>query len=259
MNKEYCKYIEDHLYSFYRKAANHGGLTVKNFSEFSVVSGIPGTWPNHCFNLRVNEDKIPAFSRFIVSEMKLQRIPPLVVVGNSVNQVLVNESFLQENMRIVMQWSGMAAPVKGKYELPEIAGLKIELVRNTQDLDTYLHLISTQLMQNRVPERKAFEKFISDPAITMYLTFLNGEPVGTALLYINNDVAGIYMVTVQEAMRGKGIGKALTATIMNEASRKSCKLAILHATIDGERVYRKFEFEEYGKINIYSLEGNELI
>jgi ribosomal protein S18 acetylase RimI-like enzyme len=195
----------------------------------------------------------------MISEMKLHRVPPFLVVGNSVNANMVHDFLTKENMKLIMQWSAMACSINDHYESPEISDFHIEQVKDFEKLDIYLHLLSTQLMRSRVPEKKVFEKFVSDPSVTLYLAYLNGEPVGTALLFVNNDVAGIYMVSVHESVRSKGIGKALTAHMMNDASQKACKLAILHATKDGERVYRKFGFEEYGKINIYWLVGKEFI
>lgn len=75
------------------------------------------------------------------------------------------------------------------------------------------------------------------------LAHVDGEPVAVGAVYIQGATAGIYNVATLEAARGRGIGTALTATLMELARTLGCNEVILHATEVGRPVYEKLGFE----------------
>lgn len=254
MNERIFKEIEKNLYQFYLKAGLSGGLNSFESHDFSFVSGKPGTWPNYCFNIQ-SQDALMG----IIAEMKAHKIPPFLILGKATNSDFSETLLSSQGMKLVMQWSAMACELNDQSISIELEDFSIEAIHNRSSLEDFLTIIRTQLMRSRVPELSVFEPFLHDSEMCLYIAKYKGIPVGTSLLYCKDQIAGIYMVAVNEDQRGKGIGKALTSQMLNDAIQKNCKHAILHATKDGEKVYRKFGFEEFGKINIYWLMGKEYI
>lgn len=72
-----------------------------------------------------------------------------------------------------------------------------------------------------------------------------GRVIGTALCSLHGPVATLNMIIVDEAMRGRGLGRQLVQRIIALAVNRELRLI---ATEDGKPLYRKLGFEECGQI-----------
>ena len=77
----------------------------------------------------------------------------------------------------------------------------------------------------------------------MVLGRLNGEPVGTNIIFNGSGVASVYGIAVPPAARGKGIGAAITLKPLLEARDKDgYNHAVLFSTEMGTPVYERIGF-----------------
>lgn len=80
-----------------------------------------------------------------------------------------------------------------------------------------------------------------------YLGFLDGVPVATVKLFYAAGVVSVqHVMTLPEARR-RGIGAAIVAQALQEASMRGYRLAVLTATPVGYDLYRRLGFREYGR------------
>ena len=77
-----------------------------------------------------------------------------------------------------------------------------------------------------------------------FVASLDGVPLGCATLFLGAGVAGLYHVATVDWARGRGIGKAVTVAALEHARDLGYRAAILHASKDGERIYRRLGFAE---------------
>lgn len=84
-----------------------------------------------------------------------------------------------------------------------------------------------------------------------YLGWLNGEPVGTASVFLGAGVAGIYNVMAHESARGQGVGRAMTIAPLLDAKKEGYRFSILHSSEMGHSVYRKIGYQDYAKMRQY--------
>ena len=77
-----------------------------------------------------------------------------------------------------------------------------------------------------------------------FVAFLNGAPLGCATVFLGAGVAGLYHVATVERARGRGIGKAVTLAALEHARDLGCHVSILHASAEGEPIYRKIGYRE---------------
>lgn len=82
-----------------------------------------------------------------------------------------------------------------------------------------------------------------------FVASLEGVPVGCATVFLGAGVAGLYHVGTVQKARGKGIGKAVTLAALEHARDLGLRTAILHASKDGEGIYRQIGFEEVCKVS----------
>lgn len=72
-------------------------------------------------------------------------------------------------------------------------------------------------------------------------------PVTTALLYLEEDVAGIFSLTTREDYRGRGYGTAMMRYLMRYAKAAGADFLSLSASSDsGYSIYKKLGFETIG-------------
>jgi GNAT superfamily N-acetyltransferase len=80
-------------------------------------------------------------------------------------------------------------------------------------------------------------------ALVQVTAWWEGDPVGCGTAWISGDTAGLYNITTLERARRRGIGRAVTATLMDAALARGARRAILHASDAGLAVYRRLGFE----------------
>lgn len=82
-----------------------------------------------------------------------------------------------------------------------------------------------------------------------FVASLDGVPVGCATVFLGAGVAGLYHVGTVQKARGKGIGKAVTLAALEHARDLGVRTSILHASKEGEAIYRQIGFEEVCKVS----------
>jgi len=85
----------------------------------------------------------------------------------------------------------------------------------------------------------------------MFIADREGRPIRTAILYLDQDNAGIYDVEVLEHFRGRGIGTALLQRVCTFAKQQRARLAVLAASEPGARFYTRFGFVQTGRYPTY--------
>ena len=85
-----------------------------------------------------------------------------------------------------------------------------------------------------------------------YLAFLDGQPVGTSLLFLGAGVAGLYSIATIREARQRGVGRALTLAPLSDARAMGYGVAVLQASSMGYPVYRRIGFEERFRYRAFS-------
>ena len=84
-----------------------------------------------------------------------------------------------------------------------------------------------------------------DPELFVHLLAWEDDvAVGCGTVFLREGTAGIYSVAVPGEHRGRGIGYAVTAALMNVGLAAGCTNAVLHASEVGRPVYARLGFEE---------------
>jgi GNAT superfamily N-acetyltransferase len=80
------------------------------------------------------------------------------------------------------------------------------------------------------------------------VTSLCDENVTTGIAFDHGTDCGIYNVGTVEAARRRGLGTALTATLLHDAIARGCRTASLQSTAMAERLYATVGFRDLGRI-----------
>ena len=88
--------------------------------------------------------------------------------------------------------------------------------------------------------------------ITRFAGFLDGRIVGTASLFAEYGVAGIYTVATLKEYRRRGIGAAMTGAVIRAARERGLRVATLEASAEGEPLYLSMGFQQVAEYNLFT-------
>lgn len=84
-----------------------------------------------------------------------------------------------------------------------------------------------------------------------YLAVADGEPAAVSAALLGAGVVGLYDVATRPQHRRRGLGTALTLQPLLEARALGYRAAVLQASPEGERLYRRLGFREYCRVYQY--------
>jgi GNAT superfamily N-acetyltransferase len=144
------------------------------------------------------------------------------------------------------------------YRDPHDTSLQVIQIRNREEL-SWWEEISFSGFDFPPETRQQYHRFVGtfdlspDSPQKLFLAFLNEKPVATTLLFLHENAGGIYFVSTLTEYRKKGIGLALTLATMRFAQQAGAQFATLQSSPDGLRVYQQAGFQEYCRVDVYSL------
>ncbi len=90
-----------------------------------------------------------------------------------------------------------------------------------------------------------------DSPMWFYVGYVEGTPAATGEATVHNGVVGLYNICTLPDFRQRGYGTAMTLQPLWDACAAKCHTAILQATEQGARVYKRLGFETFGIITEY--------
>ena len=84
-----------------------------------------------------------------------------------------------------------------------------------------------------------------------FIASLDGRPVGSSLLFLGSECAGLHDLTVREDHRSRGIGSALLEHTWRAAVDLGASSMALLATSDGQRVCERCGFDEVARFGYW--------
>jgi len=113
--------------------------------------------------------------------------------------------------------------------------------------DAFVEVVGA--MRGSPPLQRAahLERIAQSPHdIRPVVAMLGGRPVGSGVLSVEGDVAGLFDIVTEPAYRGQGIGTEVVATLLARAWERGARTAFLQVNDDNEpalSIYRRFGFD----------------
>jgi ribosomal protein S18 acetylase RimI-like enzyme len=128
-------------------------------------------------------------------------------------------------------------------------GVEIRLVEDQQGVADYADVTAAAYVSLGAPadvNRSHFEgpAALLAPHVRAVVAYLDGAPVGVALILLSHGIAGVYWVGCREEARGRGIAEAVTRHVTNLGFDLGAANVQLQASTMGEPIYRRMGYEE---------------
>lgn len=143
------------------------------------------------------------------------------------------------------------------YDLNELptnplpANLVIEQTISSPQLEDFLSILEPYDATTR-----SFYKKLTLPMLQasekLYVGYENGTPVVIAILFNQNDSAGIFSLLTREDKRGRGYGEYMLRHLIQTAKNNRAKHVTLSASSDsGFRIYERLGFKSFGQFECF--------
>jgi GNAT superfamily N-acetyltransferase len=242
------------LYSGWEEARFHAG-------EDAVwgLTRIPSPMINNATRVRYPEEQADEALEAIIEEANALHVPMRWWLGPGTQPADTGQRLEKRGFSHV-QLAGMAIELTNMQAPTAEPALRVERVRDSGQLKAWCRVVALGFSEPQIAADgfgRAFEVVGLDaPDWSLYLAYLDSEPVAAASMYLGAGVAGIYNVATLPEARGKGAGSAVSYAPLRAAHQSGYQIGTLQASRLGYGVYRRLGFEEICTFNLYVWAGD---
>ena len=122
-------------------------------------------------------------------------------------------------------------------------GLEVRAADGVQTLQHHVDVVTAAFgMPLAFAEQLLSPRLLRLPDLTLYVGYVDGEPVATSALVATHRVAGVYNVACLPSHRKRGYGEAMTWHAVRSGADIGCIMASLQASEMGRPVYERMGF-----------------
>ncbi len=179
------------------------------------------------------------------------------VVGPATRPANLPDLLKQKGFYVAMDEPGMALPLAEMAMPPPVQHLDIRRVdlRDREGVSGFNRIAEMSFrrpiaLAARV-HRLAGDAGVSDAyldAMRFYIGYLGSSPHASASVMIGGGVVGVYTVGTLPEARRRGIASCMTAHALAEAHEEGLQIGVLHASVEGQGVYKRLGFRQMCRI-----------
>jgi ribosomal protein S18 acetylase RimI-like enzyme len=237
--------VEDNLESFFRTVASEPELVVSDEPDvlaFSSAYAFP--LMNAICGARFAPGTVERRAREVVAPFLERGLPFIWWTTPSGHAEELGPVLTDLGMQCSPA-PGMHAELTDRADPRAAEGVEVREVDGAEELAESLEVM-LEGFEFPEPVRPVFRRMERLPSAKEFVevtAWLDGQPVGCGTGWVTGETAGLYNITTLERARRRGIGYAVTATLMNAARERGAREVILHASEAGYPVYRRLGFE----------------
>lgn len=177
-------------------------------------------------------------------------------VPESAKSPLLTELFLAQGFLVEADEHAMCLTLDSVSQVPFKSMLKVKHVQSKTQLNDFISVVEVYDPAVR-PFYENLPQGALEGAEQLYIGYTKeGQPVCTAMLFVKDESAGIFGVITDARARGKGLGSAMMAYLLEEAKGQGLKMATLSASSDsGFRIYERLGFKRLGQFACFEWPG----
>jgi ribosomal protein S18 acetylase RimI-like enzyme len=250
--------LATHFSSIHRQLPE---MTVIESDEFILVdSGLPCDTYNAICSAKLKSETAPeAIDRAIRYFQEVER-PFSWWVSPGDEPANLGDLLTEVGLHHAESELAMAADLNHLEGVPlSPEGLVIKRVRTEQELQDFARIVAANWSPPDVNVLRFYELAApvvlrEDAPLWYYVGYVDDVAVASAELTVGGGVVGLYNIGTLMDYRRRGYGGAITLHPLLEARAQGYKTAILQASDEGAKVYRRLGFKSFGQIREFKPE-----
>ena len=248
--------IQNHL-TYMRLVGKTPYVKINETNEYLQLDfGLRCFSPQGIMYSNLNQDKADTLIEATSSYFEMLQLPFIWAVDPRTNPRDMGERLLSNGFKFEGPYPSMAVDFNELIDKRrDVEGFSYEVVEDEESCRIFW-----DVWGDGYPMPKTFEDVLCNAFIyngfkegpyKLFLGYLDGKPVATAIQLLAVGVAGVHDITVLPSARGKGIGTEMTLTPLRDAKSLGYRYGVLCATELGIGIYRRLGFKEYLKWDFY--------
>jgi GNAT superfamily N-acetyltransferase len=240
---------------------NYGRAPKREFYSDSYLTrfftGISYPLVNGVLNAQLPLDKIDTIIEETLNYFRTKQVPMVWWVGTEAQPTDLGKYLETQGLICVDKMPVMAIDLS---TLPQELVLPKELaIAQVQDNITLEHWtriagISFELSSTAITEFLELELSLgfTSKEYIRFIAYWQNLPVATTALYLDEQIAGLYIVATAPEARRRGIATKLVIATLQYARQLGYHIATLQASKMGVNIYRRLGFQEFYPVHLYS-------
>lgn len=249
------KYSQKNIEQLFRLIGSFPGQNFRQAEYFDFIQTKGSVWPNQLFNLKSTENSFNDVLDLIEKESLNGSIPSLLMLKPDLNSQSLSKMINKRNYKSSL-WYAMTHNLEHITTLNPDNDFQIIQVESENDLSNWLSIVEEELMGNFPLSATIFNSLLNDGNCSFFLGLYKQQPVATSFLFVNDKIAGVYLVSTKKSARKKGFGLKMTNECLTKSKELQCKAVEIQATELGKGIYKFLGFTNQGKINVFRINKN---
>jgi ribosomal protein S18 acetylase RimI-like enzyme len=146
----------------------------------------------------------------------------------------------------------------------EVEGIQIKQVNDDGGIRSIIEVMNGIFPEREHPAISTFYRRASpillsaDADLSFFVGYEHHQPISLVSIYFDAGLASIFDVIVLPQMRGRGLGKMMTAQAMLEAKSRGFDVCVLTATNDAKHLYQKLGFADVKTMRVYTQNDSKV-
>jgi len=257
-SEELIPALDANMITFWSAYGRVNGCTLHASPDIVwFYTGVPVPLFNGVLFVQSNAHAVKAIVDRLHAKIAAQGAPALWWIGPQSQPTQLGSVLEQYGLHPAGEVPGMAielAALGNERTFP--SGLTIQKVTTTEMQAAWARTaaVGSGFSESAADALVQLETMLSEPEYASqprYLGLWDGMPVATSALALDYGVAGIYAVATLPAVRGQGIGRAMTVAPLLEARALGYRVGILQASDMGYPLYQKLGFKDVCRYRLY--------
>ena len=241
------QHIISNFYAFFKYLSINSNSKLLTKKDFSAVSTTHSVWPNFTFDLNLNSLAINTQLIEIISGINNNEIPNHIIIDEE--QVdKYEEELTQQNFIPLAEWTCLEFNPVPNSQTINNSDLEVKKLTTEEELQQWVEVASTGFGKL---DFSLFQKCFGNKSVIFYSGYYQSKIVATALLFFDNETAGIYHVVTLPEFRKKGFGSQLFSYCQQEALQNGAKKIIAQSTQQGLTAWQNTGMRPYGKFYLF--------
>lgn len=246
--------LESNIYNLFLAIAESSGKNINIENSIKWVKTYPSCWPNYIFYTDSVVSGIESKIQALKKEIKSGKAPNSWFLGPRAGSSAFQKTLEKSGFTRAFSWPGMYLENKKMNSIiPALKEFKIKQVNDQDELIKWSAIINDGMFGSCFEGVNLFKNMLGREDMKLFLGFFKEKPVSTSLLYLNSDIAGLFLVTTLPGYREMGFGTRITIAPIKESIKHGYKYSGLFATSSGERVYKKIGFERCCDFDVFYI------
>jgi len=243
--------IEKNLYDFYRVLAEVKNISLVKKEDFELIQAKNNLWPQLIFNLNQQKNQneiIPEISRYLADyKLSPSIVAPDEYISKNHSELLKASSLIP--VKVLM---GMNTSKGSKENIKMPADCEICELKNKTQLSDFSMLIQREFFSSKKDFGEEILLELKDSEeVTMTGLYKDSTLVSSMLVFIKDNIAGLYFIGTKKENQKKGYASLLIRSGLNQLFKTGIKEVVLHANHNSFALYQKIGFEVQNKFIVY--------